>query len=296
MNELPMLNYILSWGLPPVVGAVIGFITNVVAIRMLFRPLAEKRVFGVRIPFTPGILPKQRGKLAISIGSMVERELITVEIIRSRLNQDDIKQTITQTLKGFFANAVNAGAGVFSDLTALLINFLKRPDIHKKLEVQGKIIVNNSIQKMSGLQRLFISAGKYDTAIIDNMDEIIDDLINSIETLLLEPDTQKKILGYIKNEFVASNRSSLEGNMLDVTVSRIVERTLDFISSKIGSVLEVINIKKIVKERIDSLEMIKVERIVLDVMASQFKWIDIFGGILGAFIGIFQAFLSHILM
>ncbi|MDR0302848.1 MAG: DUF445 family protein, partial [Treponema sp.] len=49
---------------PPIAGAIIGFVTNVVAIRMLFRPLKEIRFLGARLPFTPGILPKQRQKLA----------------------------------------------------------------------------------------------------------------------------------------------------------------------------------------------------------------------------------------
>jgi uncharacterized membrane protein YheB (UPF0754 family) len=41
--------------------------------------------------------------------------------------------------------------------------------------------------------------------------------------------------------------------------------------------------------------MLKVEGIVLDVMANQLKWIDIFGAILGFGIGMFQAFLGWLL-
>ncbi|MCK4514025.1 MAG: DUF445 family protein, partial [Spirochaetaceae bacterium] len=51
---------LLPYVLPPALGAVIGYVTNYVAIRMLFRPLTERRVFGVRVPFTPGIIPRQR--------------------------------------------------------------------------------------------------------------------------------------------------------------------------------------------------------------------------------------------
>jgi uncharacterized membrane protein YheB (UPF0754 family) len=50
-----------------------------------------------------------------------------------------------------------------------------------------------------------------------------------------------------------------------------------------------------VAERIDSLEMIRVERIILDVMANQLKWIDIFGAVLGFAIGLSQSLLSWLL-
>ena len=40
--------------LPPLVGAVIGYFTNMIAVKMLFFPHEEKRIFGHRVPFTPG--------------------------------------------------------------------------------------------------------------------------------------------------------------------------------------------------------------------------------------------------
>ena len=49
---------LLLFCVPPLVGALIGFITNVLAIKMLFRPLRPHYLFGLRIPFTPGILPR----------------------------------------------------------------------------------------------------------------------------------------------------------------------------------------------------------------------------------------------
>jgi uncharacterized membrane protein YheB (UPF0754 family) len=47
--------------------------------------------------------------------------------------------------------------------------------------------------------------------------------------------------------------------------------------------------------RVNSLEMERVEGIVLDVMARELKWIDVFGGVLGFLIGIFQALFTWLL-
>ena len=46
--------------IPIIVGAIIGYFTNWLAIKMLFRPHYEKKIFGIKIPFTPGLIPKEK--------------------------------------------------------------------------------------------------------------------------------------------------------------------------------------------------------------------------------------------
>ena len=68
--------------IPIIVGSVIGYLTNWLAIKMLFRPLREKRLLGVRLPFTPGLIPKERQRMAKSIGEAVGEHLLTPEKIQ----------------------------------------------------------------------------------------------------------------------------------------------------------------------------------------------------------------------
>ena len=53
------------------ISAVIGYCTNYIAVKMLFRPRTEKHIFGKRIPFTPGIIPKNKPRLARALGAAV---------------------------------------------------------------------------------------------------------------------------------------------------------------------------------------------------------------------------------
>ncbi len=85
-----------------ILGGLIGYITNWVAIKMLFRPLEEKRVLGIRVPFTPGVIPKQRDKLAISIGDAVGTYLLTPEALLEPLNKPDFERDI----EGFISHAL----------------------------------------------------------------------------------------------------------------------------------------------------------------------------------------------
>jgi uncharacterized membrane protein YheB (UPF0754 family) len=228
------VNRALLFAIPPVAGAIIGFVTNAIAIKMLFRPLREIRVLGLRLPFTPGILPRQRKRLAVSIGAMVERELLTAEVLRNRLANIDIKS-----------------------FQGIVTEFLSREDVRKEFESKGRILMRNIFSKMNTFQRFFISAGQYDQTIEQKMPEIIDELIGSVESLLREDRIKAKILAAVDGQ--------------------------------IENILTSIDVKTLVADRIDSLDMERVERIILDVMADQFKWINVFGGLLGFLIGLFQS-------
>jgi uncharacterized membrane protein YheB (UPF0754 family) len=84
-----MTSDLLFYIVPPAAGALIGYATNYIAIRMLFRPLEEKRVLGVRVPLTPGIIPARRRELAANIGRMVGDHLLTREVLAARFRGDD---------------------------------------------------------------------------------------------------------------------------------------------------------------------------------------------------------------
>lgn len=48
----------------PIIGSVIGYFTNFLAIKMLFRPLKPVKIGSFTLPFTPGIIPKRKNQLA----------------------------------------------------------------------------------------------------------------------------------------------------------------------------------------------------------------------------------------
>ncbi len=79
---------ILTYGGPPLLGALIGYLTNKVAIRMLFRPLNPWYIMGKRVPMTPGIIPSKRHDLAENIGEMVGEQLLTATDIGAALSTE----------------------------------------------------------------------------------------------------------------------------------------------------------------------------------------------------------------
>ena len=101
---------------PPAFGALIGYFTNYVAIKMLFRPLRPYYLFGRRIPFTPGLIPSKREKLAEAIAKVVKENLLTEEVIRKRLNEEKIKQNLEVLVSKFIDELLLKGDSYYKEL------------------------------------------------------------------------------------------------------------------------------------------------------------------------------------
>jgi uncharacterized membrane protein YheB (UPF0754 family) len=61
------------------VGAIIGYFTNDIAIKMLFRPYRALYIGTKRVPFTPGLIPRNQERLAKNISKTIMGSLLTPE-------------------------------------------------------------------------------------------------------------------------------------------------------------------------------------------------------------------------
>jgi len=118
------MDFFNIWVVPPLVGAIIGYITNWLAIKMLFRPLEAHRLFGLRLPFTPGLLPRERTRLSRSIGHTVANELLTEDVVRKRLAEPDVREALAGAIgdrlrEAFASRAADALPGKNVARTAL---------------------------------------------------------------------------------------------------------------------------------------------------------------------------------
>lgn len=82
--------------LSPIIGALIGWITNVIAVRMLFHPRRPICILGVSFQ---GVFPKRQAALAHRLGSIVSQELISGHEIRHAVQQYAVSAETLRMLK-----------------------------------------------------------------------------------------------------------------------------------------------------------------------------------------------------
>jgi uncharacterized membrane protein YheB (UPF0754 family) len=76
----------------PIVGSFLGFITNFIAIKLLFRP--KKKVFGIQ-----GLLPKRKSEIAERAGRIVNDYLVNSEEIRKQLDEEKLAAAIDRYIE-----------------------------------------------------------------------------------------------------------------------------------------------------------------------------------------------------
>lgn len=80
----------------PIIGAFIGWITNLIAVKAIFKPYEPVRLFG--LPWAiQGVVPKRRAELATSIGEVVEKELLKVEDLIEQMKSPEIIDKIVNS-------------------------------------------------------------------------------------------------------------------------------------------------------------------------------------------------------
>ncbi len=134
---LPYIKYLT----PPVVGAFIGYVTNRIAIKMLFRPLTAWKVGRLRVPMTPGVIPSKRLELAANMGEVVGDHLLTSEVIGRGLQQEVfqnhlynlIQNRVESTLQkdlGTLASTIPQKFKVYFDIASKTMRYQLKEQIH----------------------------------------------------------------------------------------------------------------------------------------------------------------------
>ncbi len=243
-----MTPYIIA----PLVGSVIGYITNALAIRMLFRPHQAKYLFGHRIPFTPGIIPKEKGRIAASVGGSISDNLMNEEVMEKNLLSDELLEKLSngidhfidaqrkndETLRVFLSHYLSekeideAASKGSDDLTELIYKKLADSDVGDKIAHASVAHVMAKMQHFGsglpggnrregigdligkGIRKIFGQSGADATS----------QLINS----LAEP-VEHALAGNI-NEILHNNSREIVGNL-------ITEESQALLSRKISDLL-----------------------------------------------------------
>lgn len=93
-RAVPFVSYLIF----PTVGALIGYMTNVLAIWMIFNP--KKPVNFILFKWQ-GLVPKSKDRIADNLATTVEQELVNAQLIKEYLTEEKRKREIKESLVQF---------------------------------------------------------------------------------------------------------------------------------------------------------------------------------------------------
>jgi uncharacterized membrane protein YheB (UPF0754 family) len=113
----------------PFIGALIGWVTNTIAIWMLFHPYQEKRILGIRIPFTPGLIPARIERLAHEVSGAIRDHFLSGADVKDILKEMALGEVLFAEIKKGMHRSI-----VLSPLTILLDHAYIQGSVNKALE------------------------------------------------------------------------------------------------------------------------------------------------------------------
>lgn len=316
----------LSYIIAPLLGGVIGYITNDIAIRMLFRPHTAKYIFGIHIPFTPGIIPKEKGRIAEAVGGVISENLMNKEVLGKYLLSEDMVGKVRSAVEEFIATQQRNNETVLQflghylskeeiDSIAQNINHSITKQTYEKLadssvgEKVAHIAIDHVAQKLTigGAQELLsgiggalgglggMAAGLFGGNIVAKFLGMLRDpaehfLAKNINTMLRdngEEIVSNMIGGEVDNFLSKSVSNLLEGHeeQLAQAVNTIESIYRSIITEHLPKILQSIDISKIVRERINEMDVNETEKLIFQVMDKELKAIVWLGALLGLVMG-----------
>ncbi|MCC0627719.1 DUF445 family protein [Clostridioides sp. ES-S-0108-01] len=81
-----------------VIGGFIGYVTNVVAIRLIFRPIEPIKIPILNIEII-GLIPKRREEIAANVGEIIQEEFLSMDEILANIITDEDKEEVVRYIK-----------------------------------------------------------------------------------------------------------------------------------------------------------------------------------------------------
>ncbi|MGL5982916.1 MAG: DUF445 domain-containing protein [Cetobacterium sp.] len=131
---------LIKAGLLIIIGSMIGWITNYIAIKMLFRPYKEINIGFFKIQ---GLIPKRRREIGLSLADTIQNELISISDITKKLENANIEAQMEVVIEDILEKKLS------SEITSkfpMLAMFLNEATLKKIKEVIKNSIMENKDQ------------------------------------------------------------------------------------------------------------------------------------------------------
>lgn len=285
----------------PIIGAIIGYVTNWVAVKMLFHPRREIRIFGKKLPFTPGVIPRGQKRLARGIGRVVEQQLLTPEYLERKLFSEQAEKNFKESLEAWKEKQKQSGETCRQALLKLVpeeqlddVIFSAEEDVadflyNKLLDMDlGKLIVDKVMEvareKMAESMFGKMLGGSFLEKLGGQVQEKIDDYLTENARGYIESEVERESLALQEKKTAEIVTLLEEKEFCDADTLWGIYR--DLLQDKLPDILAALRLSEVVEERINAMEVEEVEDLVLSIMNKELGAIVNLGALIGLLMGL----------
>lgn len=290
----------------PVIGAVIGYFTNYIAVKMLFHPRNPVKIGKYTLPFTPGIIPGRKKDLARAIGHTVEDELFGANEVRRILLDEKTEEAVAGGIAKEVENVLNSEESMGSMLSGVM-GEEKYEEKKKCLQSMVTDRITDRIGQMNLGHLLMDKGADVIRQVISNPFVamfLTPDLLHSFEEPInehvnqwLEAEGKAVIQGYVEEETENLTEKPLKeligesDQYMPAVKSALCRAYEHFVENNADSVVKQFRIQEIIEERIAAMSNESLEEMILSVMKNELGMIVKLGAVIGFVIGILNNFI-----
>ncbi|MEG2290999.1 MAG: DUF445 family protein [Clostridium sp.] len=185
------------------VGGVIGWVTNILAIKLMFRPINPIRIPIINFEIV-GLIPKRKAEIAKNIGEVVAKELLSIDdIINNAITEDDkliFSQLVKNKIRALVENKMDFVPSPFRMMVQGPINNMIDQEVDGALNEIGNEAIEHikekvDIQKMveekineldlQELERIIISVAKKELKHIEILGFVLGAIIGVVQGIVV---------------------------------------------------------------------------------------------------------------
>ena len=241
------------------IGAVIGYITNWLAIKMLFRPREAKYIFGMKLPFTPGLIPKEKSRIANKVGETVGTHLLNSDSLSKALKDDKIKAKFNEVAKEKINQVINSNStledslkntlgenyyalkeNMINNIAKTILESIKEEEFKNKVKFYIVDSIKEGLNKKPEKIIDFINSNKFRAVIINTLEEektrdiIGKALLKEVKTLGKEDLTIEEVIPENIKPYIEEYVKSQKDTLVDIIKNLLRD---DEVSHKINSAI-----------------------------------------------------------
>ena len=279
----------------PIIGAVIGYCTNYIAVKMLFYPRNEVKVWGHKVPFTPGAIPKGKPRLAKSVGNIVANTLLTEEDIKQKILSPETEEAVVDKIMDELSKKIYVGMGRicsnYEEYGNLKAN-LSDTFTDQIMESIGKIDFKNTIateagriikEKVNGTMLAMFLSNEMLDSFIQPVGIELENYIAENGRDFVQKEVNEKIMVFEQKSILnLCEDMNVEEERIRTAVRSIYHKASE---NAVNGVLKNVDISAMIEDKINEMKTEELEKVVLAVMKKELDTIVNLGALIGFILG-----------